>query len=282
MAKARGIAALVVFVASAAVIGAVVAVQGASGAASLPTLKIALTGVHGISISATTLPSGAVNFSSTFSGKLPHGSEGPSAGIIRLKPGVTIQVAAGAVESHHGDLDALTPYGALIVDAVAPGTVQTTLTPGNYVALNDTGNGQPGFAPFTVTSASSPAALPPARTTQTAIEFGFRGPTVLHEGTIVRAVNHGYLVHMIALAGVRDAATGRAVMALLAKGEDRKAEKLTDGSFASLLLPASPGALQQQVLHVKPGYYVEACFMDNQDHREHAEDGMQRLVRVVR
>ena len=49
----------------------------------------------------------------------------------------------------------------------------------------------------------------------------------------------------------------------------------------SLLGPASPGAMQQQVLHAVPGYYVEACFMDTQDGREHTQLGMLRLVRIV-
>ena len=51
------------------------------------------------------------------------------------------QQAFQAVQSHHGDLNALTPFGSLLVDAGAPGTIQTVLTPGNYVALNVTGNG---------------------------------------------------------------------------------------------------------------------------------------------
>ena len=46
--------------------------------------------------------------------------------------------------------------------------------------------------------------------------------------------------------------------------------------------PASPGALQQSELHAKPGYYVEACFMDTQDGREHTQLGMERVVRVVK
>ena len=46
--------------------------------------------------------------------------------------------------------------------------------------------------------------------------------------------------------------------------------------------PASPGALQQSKLHAKPGYYVEACFMDTQDGREHTQLGMERIVRVVK
>ena len=75
----------------------------------------------------------------------------------------------------------------LTVEGAAPATVQTVLTTGNYVALNITGSGQPGFAPFTVTQSPWPAALPPAAATQTTIEFGFQGPTVLHNESVVRA-----------------------------------------------------------------------------------------------
>lgn len=52
------------------------------------------------------------------------------------------------------------------------------------------------------------------------------------------------------------------------------------GPEVSLLGPASPGALQQEVLHAKPGYYIEACFMDTLDGREHTQLGMLRLIRV--
>lgn len=156
------------------------------------------------------------------------------------------------------------------------------LTPGSYVALNITGNGEPAFQQFTVTQSSSPAALPAARTTQSAIEFAFRGARVLHNGTVARAQNDGYLVHMITLIGVRNQATGKNVVGLLQAGKDRRAQRLAGRNFVSLLGPASPGATQQQVLHAKPGYYVEACFMDTQDGREHTQLGMERLVRIVR
>jgi hypothetical protein len=247
----------------------------ASVAATLPTINVALTGKTGVSVTGTAV-SGAVNVVSTFSGK----GRG-QVGLVRLNPGVSIQQAAGAVQSHHGDINALTPYGSLFVDAGAPSTVQTVLTPGNYVALNVSGN-QPAFAPFTVTASSSPAALPRAKATQTALEFTFKGPKVLHNGTIVRAQNHGWLVHMIYLIGVRNAATGRKVMALLRAGKDHRAQKLASRNFVSLLGPASPGALQQAVLNAKPGFYVEACFMNTQDGREHTQLGMERLVRVVK
>lgn len=270
------------------VVAAVVAVAAtlglagrASGAASLPTLTIALNGVKGITISGSKAP-GAVDIESTFTGKAPQGpDQGPAFGIVQLKPGMSIQNAAAAVQSHHGDINALTAYGTLLVSQTAPSSIETLLTPGRYVALNISGSGQPGFAPFTVTGSSPPAALPAAKATETAMEFGFRGPTVLHNGTIVRAQNHGWLVHMIVLVGVRDAATGRKVIALLRADKSRQAQKLANGHFVDLLGPASPGAMQQQVLNATPGYYVEACFMDNQDGREHANDGMERLVRIV-
>jgi hypothetical protein len=261
------------------------ALPGAAHAdGSLPTLTVALKGITGVSVSGSEV-SGAVSITATFTGKAPSGpnSNGPSFGIVHLKPGTTIQQAAGAVNAAGGDLNALTPYGTLFVSASAPGTVETVLAPGNYVALNVTGNGQPGFAPFTVTQSSSPAALPPAAATQTAIEFGFRGPAVLHDGTMVRAQNHGYLVHMIFLLRAPHEWTAMQVIALLKAGEDNQAMQLLgpNSAFVGLLGPASPGAMQQQVLSAAPGYYVEACFMDTQDGREHTQLGMVRMVQIV-
>ncbi len=262
------------------VAGALLLPGGAGAASSLPTLTVALHGAHGVSVSGS-MVSGAVSVTATFSGKAPSGpNSGPAFGLVRLDPGVTIQQAAGAVQSHRGDVNALTPYGTLVVSQSAPAVLQTVLTPGNWVALNISSNGQPGFAPFTVTQSSSPAALPAANATETAIEFSFQGPAVLHNGSIVRAQNHGWLVHMIDLIGVRNAASGRQVMALLRAGKDGKAQKLASGPFLSLLGPASPGALQQEVLNTKPGYYIEACFMDTLDGREHTQLGMLRLIRV--
>ena len=258
-------------------------VAGAAGTSSLPTLNIALTGTTGVSVSGSEV-SGAVNVVSTFSGKAPSGpnSNGPTWGLVRLNPGVSILQAAGAVQAAHGDLNALDPYGSLVADQSAPGSEQTVLTPGNWVALNLSGNGNPAFAPFTVTQSSSSAALPAARATETAIEFNFRGPTVLHDGTVVRAQNGGYLVHMDIAFGVKNPAVGREVMTLLRAGKDGKAQKLTNRNFLNLAGPLSPGGMQQAVLNAKPGYYIEACFMDTQDHREHTELGMERLIRVVK
>jgi hypothetical protein len=41
------------------------------------------------------------------------------------------------------------------------------------------------------------------------------------------------------------------------------------------------GAYQQQVVHVRPGYWVLACFMDTQDGREHTQLGMERVIHIT-
>lgn len=274
----KRLSALIATAAALAVTGALSVAGGASGASSLPTLNIALSGTHGVSVSGSTV-SGAVNVVSTHTGK----GQG-EAGIVRLNPGVTLQQAVGAVASHGGDPNALTPYGSIVFDAGAPSATQTVLTPGNYAALNlSNQNGGPGgFVTFTVTQSSAPAALPKPKATQTAIEFGFKGPRVLHDGTMVRVQNGGYLVHMILALGVKNPKVGRQVMALLLAGKDNKAGRLANRQFLGLAGPLSPGGMQQAVLNAKPGYYVEVCFMDTQDHREHTRLGMLRLIRVVK
>jgi hypothetical protein len=272
--KRLGSLVVVSSVVAACVIG-LAGVAGAGAASPLPTLSLALTGKTGIKVSGSTV-SGAVNVTSTFSGK----GQGEF-GLVRLDPGVPFMEAFQAVQSHHGDINALTPFGALFVDAGAPSTVQTVLTPGSYVALNITGNGQPAFEQFTVTQSSSPASLPSAKATEAAIEFGFKGPKVLHDGTMVRLENDGYLVHMDVLIGARNKAGANKIIGLLKAGKDHRAQKLATGSV-NLLGPASPGAMQQEILSAKPGYYVQACFMDTQDGREHTQLGMERLVRIVK
>lgn len=273
--KRFGSLVVVTSIVAACVVG-LAGVTGASAASTLPALNVAVTGKTSIAVSGSTV-SGAVSITSTFSGKGQGGY-----GLIRLNQGVSFQEAFNAVQSHHGDPNALTPFGSLFVAADAPGTVQTVLTPGNYVALNLTGNGpSANVAQFTVTQSSSPAALPAAAATETSIEFGFQGPTVLHDGTMVRVENGGYLVHMDALIGARNKAGAEEIIALLKAGKDHKAQKLATG-FADLMDPASPGAMQQEILNAKPGYYVQACFMDTQDGREHTQLGMERVIRIAK
>jgi hypothetical protein len=264
-----------------AAISAFALAGGAGAAGTLPTLTVTETGSTGISLSSTNLPEGATTVTATHSGK----GQGAFA-LVRLNPNVSpstaIQQGFGAVQAAHGNLDALTATGnVLFADASAPGTIQVNLTPGDYLALNITGNGQPPSTQFHVHPTGSPAALPAAAATEKSIEFGFKGPKVLHTGTIVRAENAGFLVHMINLIGAKNKAAAQKLAAGLRKGEGRK--KLApffSNQFVNLLGPASPGAEQQLTLNAKPGYYVEACFMNTEDGREHTQLGMERIVRV--
>lgn len=275
---------LIAAVCAAATMSAFALVASASGASSLPTMNVALAGTKGVVVSGSTV-SGAVNVVATHTGKGMG-----SFALVRLNPNEppATAVAQGfaAVQSHHGDENALTATGdEVLVSADAPGTVQTVLTPGYWVALNTSGRGNPGFTVFNVASSPTPAALPAARATLTSIEFGFRGQRVLHNGSIVREMNGGFLVHMNDLIGVRSKAAGKKVIAAFLAGPNagpRSLRKYLTGVFIDLMDPASPGALQQETLHAKPGYYVEACFMNTGDGREHTQLGMERLIKVVK
>ena len=268
---------------SAAAVAAALAFAGGASAASLPTFNIALNGVNGISVSGSEV-TGAVTIVSTFSGKAPKGPNAntPTWGIVRLDDGVTLQQAVAAVTKAGGDLNALNGLATLFASAGAPGTVETVFAePGNYVALNETGNGQPGFAQFVVTASASPATLPTPQATETSIEFGFRGPATLHDGELVRFQNGGYLVHMDIAAGAKNKALGKKLVAALL-ANSKGAQKLSNGLFPTFAGPMSPGGVVQEVITEKPGWYVQACFMNTQDGREHTQLGMERLIHIVK
>jgi hypothetical protein len=267
-----------------AVVGAALPLAGSTASAtsarasnSLPTVSIAMDR-RSITVSGT-LVSGAVNIRSIVTNERLGEPT-----LVHLNAGVSYAQAFAGI-GQTSDPNAITPYGSIVFNALAPrghSSAQTTLEPGKYIAL-DTSRGAPPF-PFTtfkIAHASAPPALPAAKATQTAIDFAFRGPNVLHDNSIIRARNHGWVVHMIVGLGVRDAATGNAVIALLRAGNDRKAHRLETRSSFTLALPISHGAVQQTVLKTKPGYYVEACSMTAQDGREHTQLGMMRLIRVV-
>jgi len=51
--------------------------------------------------------------------------------------------------------------------------------------------------------------------------------------------------------------------------------------FYHLLQRPDHGAAEQQVVHVRPGFWVLACFFDTQDHREHTTLGMERVIHIT-
>ena len=249
-----------------------------SAAAGLPTLTLALNGKT-VVVGGSTV-SGGVNVQTTVT---KQSSGEPT--LFALKPGVTPAQAFAANAAHQGDPNYLDPYGSIVFDALAPrgvSSAQTVLAPGTYVAL-DTGQsgGKSPHAVFTVTPASSPAALPKPQATISTIDFGFVGPTTLHDGELVRFQNNGFLVHMDVWELAKNMTVARQAVKLLLAGKDNQASALLggQGGFAG---PLSTGGMQQLVITEKPGIYVQDCFMNTQDGREHTQLGMERIIRIVK
>jgi hypothetical protein len=254
---------------------------GSAQAAPLPTLTLALTKTS-VTIGGT-LQSGAVNVVATATG-----TKEAAAVLFQLKPGVTPDEFAAFVKSPKiKDLNNTSKLGAIVFDEEAtPGQTaeaQTVLQPGTYIALNGEGEGGPkAFTSFTVTASPAPAVLPTPAATVRSIEFGFRGPTTLHDGELVRFENEGFLVHMDVVFPVKNKKDAKKVVTALLTGKEKGLEKLAAGAPFSFAGPLSSGAYQQETITAKPGWYVQACFMETQDGRIHTRLGMERIIRIVK
>jgi uncharacterized protein GlcG (DUF336 family) len=254
---------------------------GAAQAAPLPTLTLTIT-KSSITVAGAT-QSGGVNVVSTATGV-----KEANVILFLLKPGATFDEVEAAVKKAHGDTNVTSRYGSLVFDAeVTPGQsseAQTYLQPGQYVALipGGEGKGSKAHALFTVTAAASPAALPVPQATIRSIEFGFRGPSTLHDGELVRFENEGFLVHMDVAAPVKNMKAARQAVKDLLSGKEKALEKLISGPPAGFAGPLSHEAFQQETITAKPGIYVEVCFMDTQDGRSHSLLGMERIIKITK
>jgi len=253
---------------------------GAAQASTLPTLTLTVT-KSSITVGGIT-QSGAVNVVSSASGV-----KEATAILFLMKPGVTVAEVESALKSGAGkDPNRASKYGSIVFDAEASPSkkneAQTYLQPGQYVALGGEGEGGPKLkAPFTVTAATSPATLPAPEATVRSIEFGFRGPSTLHDGELVRFENEGYLVHMDIVFPVKNLKAAKQAVKDLLAGDEKALEKLITGEpFGTG--PLSHEAFQQQTVTAKPGWYVQACFMNTQDGREHTRLGMERIIKIVK
>ncbi len=261
---------------------AAVGITSVSSAASsgLPTITLTLNG-RAVAVSGA-LQSGAVNVVSSVSVKHTEPV------LIRLNPGVPFSAfaqAAAAINAHHGDLNYLDPYGSIVFDVSADKgttTAQTTLTPGNYLAVDiSSSNPDPPHATFVISQAPHPAPLPKPGATISAIDFAFHGSSTLHDGELVRFQNGGFLIHQIQGIGVKNAKTARRLTALLRAANDKEAAKLgiSAPEFAG---PLSAGGVQQELINERPGIYVLACILRTQDGREQTQLGMERTIRIVK
>jgi hypothetical protein len=254
----------------------------ASGAAarpasSLPTITITMTGKK-ITVGGT-LQSGGVKIVS----KVTNEAQG-SPVLVRLDPGVTLDQFFAALPKIAADQNNIEGLGSFVFSPQAnkgTSSAQANLAAGQYVAADLAPSGQPPLTTFVITKSASPASLPKPAATIASIEFAFRGPVRLHDGELVRFANRGFLVHMTVAARARNAAAAREIARLLKAGKAGQAQRLATNfySFDNLL---SRGAYQQLVIHNRPGYWVLACFMDTQDHREHTVLGMERVIQIVK
>jgi hypothetical protein len=249
-------------------------------AATLPKLTLTVSSTS-IAVGGAT-QSGGVNVVTTDTAT----KEG-TAILFRMNPGETAAQVEAALKNGAGkDPNRATKYGTIVFDAeAAPGKsteAQTSLEPGNYLALGGAeGHGPQFVTPFTVTASPSPAALPTPEATLRSIEFGFRGPSTLHTGELVRFENEGFLVHMDFILPVKSKSAAKAAVKAALNGNEKALGKLIVGEpFGAG--PLSHEAFQQMTITAKPGWYVQVCFMETQDGRDHTRLGMERILRIVK
>jgi hypothetical protein len=251
-------------------------------AAALPTVSVAIT-PSSITVGGA-LQSGGVNVISTATGTKEAGTV-----LFLLKPGATAAEFLAFLSSKAGgDPNNASKYGSIVFDAEAPtgkkSEAQTTLAAGQYVALNVEGEGAPkAHATFTVAPSAAPAALPTPQATIRTIDFGFRGPNTLHVGELVRFENEGFEVHMNVAFRAKSRGAAKKIAKALASGNEKGFGKLVaPGPPANFAGPISTGAYQQATITAKPGWYVEACFMETQDGRSHTRLGMERVIKITK
>jgi hypothetical protein len=258
-----------------------IAMGSAQASSTLPTLSIAIT-PSSATVSGTR-ESGAVNVVSSNTGV-----KEAAVIMVLLKPGVSVAEAEKfSAEKKAKDPNSASKIGAIVFDTEAnPGQnseAQTDLQPGQYIVLVAAGEGEAQLrTSFTVTAAKSPTTLPTPQATIRSIEFGFRGPSTLHDGELVRFENEGFLVHMDVAFPVKNMKLAKRVVKLLLAGKEKGLEKLVSGPPVMFAGPLSHEAFQQETITAKPGVYVQACFMDTQDGRSHTRLGMERIIHIVK
>ena len=273
--RSIGITAVVVLALAIPAGGALAAARPQRSAAALPVITVTMNG-KSISVSGSLVSGG---------GKVVSKVTGEASGnptFVRLDPGVTV---AQLLKAGSGDPNNIALVASVVFSPQASrgtSSAEVSLKPGSYVALDlNTSESNPALTTFTVSPSSSPAALPKPRAALNAIEFGFRGAGTLHDGELVRFGNQGVLVHMMFAARASSKARAHQVAALLKAGKDNKAEGMTDGSYLFFGLLTHDQS-EQQIVSLRPGYWVIACFMDTQDGREHTRLGMERVIHIVR
>jgi hypothetical protein len=226
-----------------------------------------------------TLKSGAERIAFTVTGEAQGGPA-----LVRLDPGVSLgQLLAhfAAIGQDQNNLYGLAQLAMSTEADRGTSSVYVNLLPGTYIALDTNAPSRtPPFSVFTVTRAKHPVAMPKPGATISSHEFGFGGATKIKDGEIVRWDNAGFLVHMIVGAEAPDQTTANKIAADLLAGNDNAAQALAIG-FYGWDGALSHGESFESVIHQHPGFWVIACFMDTQDHREHTTLGMEKVIQIL-
>jgi hypothetical protein len=253
---------------------------GSAQAATLPTLTLTITAS---SITVTGTPqSGGVNVVTSVTGV-----KEANALLFLLKPGVgAVELEAGLKAGAGKDPNRASKYGAITFDTeVSPGhgsEAQTILAPGQYVALVPEKHKKPKLQTFTVNAAPSPVPLPTPEATLRSIEFGFTGPTTLHDGELVRFENEGFLVHMDIVFPAKSKSAAKQIVKALLSGKEKGLERLVVAEPFGFAGPLSHEAFQQETITAKPGWYVQACFMETKNGVDHTRLGMERIIKITK
>jgi hypothetical protein len=253
----------------------------ASAETTLPTLGIALTPTS-VTVTGTPL-AGGVNVITTASGKVKE----PSVILIKLDAGKTPDELFAFLTNPKVDPNEAKKFGAIVFDAETkegkPAEVQTTLEAGEYAAILVGEKGPANVhAVFTVGATPTPAALPTPSAKIKSIEFGFKGPSTIKQGSIVGFEDGGFLVHMDIAFPAKSKKGANEILTAFRTGHEKKLRKLVGGEPFTLQGPVSPGGYQQETITAKPGYYVQVCFMETQDGRPHTLLGMERIFKIVK
>ena len=81
---------------------------------------------------------------------------------------------------------------------------------------------------------------------------------------------------------VASQSAAKQVVAALASGNEKGIGKLVTGEPVSFAGPVSHGALQQETITAKPGWYVQVCFMETQEGVPHTLLGMERAIKITK
>ncbi len=257
---------------------------GPAQASAVPTLTLTLTS-SSITVGGST-QSGGVNVVTTATGV-----KEANVLLFLLKPGVSVtELESGLMGGAGKDPNRTSKYGSVVFDAeVGTGhsssEAETYLQPGQYVALvpgHGKGQGAKVHETFTESAAASPVALPTPQATIRSIEFAFTGPRTLHDGEVVRFENEGFLIHMDIAFPAKSLRAAKQIVKDLLSGHEKGLEKLVTAEPFSFAPPLSHEAFMQETITAKPGWYVQACFMETQDGRDHTRLGMERIIKIVK